>query len=64
MLKGQIGTEILKTKDGMVRLCNDTLTGSYSIGVRTASDFEWKNISKELHDLMVKELSEQDGQRW
>lgn len=64
MLKGQISTTILKVDDGVVRLCNDTVTGSYSIGVRTDVDFEWKYISKELHDLLIQELSQQEGQRW
>jgi hypothetical protein len=63
-LTGQIGTKILKVENGVVRLLNDTVTNSYSIGLRIDKDFEWKHISKELHDLMVKELSEQKGQRW
>lgn len=35
MLPGQIGTEILRVSDGVVRLCYDTVTDSCSIGLRT-----------------------------
>ncbi|MBT2759970.1 hypothetical protein [Paenibacillus sp. ISL-20] len=61
MLRGQKNTEILRTKDGIVRLCEDTVTDSYSIGLRTREGLHWKHISKELHDLLVEELSEQEG---
>lgn len=61
MLKGQKRTELLRVSDGVVRLCEDTVTCSYSIGLRTENDMEFKYISKELHDLLVKELSEQNG---
>jgi len=64
MLKGQIGTVILQAENGMVRLCNDTVTCSYTIGIRTNKDFQWKDISEELYGLLVKELSNQDGSRW
>ena len=63
MLAGQKGTEILKVSDGVVRLCYDTVTNSCSIGLRTTKDVEWKYISKELHDLLVKELSKQKGNK-
>jgi hypothetical protein len=63
MLNGQKGTELLRVKDGIVRLCHDTVTNSYSIGLRTTRDMEWKYISKDLHDLLVKELSEQEGNK-
>jgi hypothetical protein len=61
LLPGQKGTEILRVADGVVRLCYDTETDSCSIGLRTTKDVEWKYISKELHDLLVKELAEQEG---
>ena len=61
MLPGQKSTEILKTKKSVVRLCEDNVTGSYSIGINTPDGVQWKYASKELHDLMVKELSQQDG---
>jgi len=64
MLKGQTGTFILQAENGMVRLCHDTVTCSYTIGIRTEKDFQWKDISKELYELMVKELSNQEGKRW
>ncbi len=63
MLPGQIGTEILRVSDGVVRLCYDTVTDSCSIGLRTTKDVEWKYISKELHDLLVKELTKQKGNK-
>lgn len=61
LLRGQIRTEILRTKDGIVRLCEDTVTDSYSIGLRTREGMCWKYISKELHDLLIEELSEYEG---
>lgn len=61
MLNKQINTELLKTGNGVVRLCNDELTESYSIGLRTNGSVEWKFISKELHDLLIKELGRQEG---
>lgn len=60
-LNGQTNTELLRTENGIVRLCNDSMTESYSIGLRTSKGLEWKYISKELHELLVKELSEQEG---
>jgi len=64
MINGQIGTVILQAENGIVRLCHDTVTCSYTIGIRTDKDFQWKDISKELYGLLVKELSNQDGSRW
>jgi hypothetical protein len=64
MLAGQKSTIILEAKNGVVRLCHDKVTCSYSIGIRTNEDFEWKIISEELYTLLVKELSEQDGNRF
>ena len=64
MLDGQIVTKILKTNEGIVKLCKDSVMGSYSIGLRTKNDMEWKFISKELHDLLVSELPEQEGNKW
>jgi hypothetical protein len=63
MLNGKVGTELLKTHEGVVRVLKDTVTESYSIGITTDTDFEWKYISKELYDLLVKELSTQEGKR-
>lgn len=56
MLEGQILKSILQTNDGIVRLCNDTITNSYSIGLRIPKGVEWKYISEELYNLLVKEL--------
>jgi len=56
MLKGQTGTFILQAEDGVVRLCHDAVTCSYTIGIRTNKDFQWKDISEELYELMIKEL--------
>lgn len=63
MLPGQRGTEILRVSDGVVRLCYDTVTDSYSIGLRTTKDVEWKYISKDLYDLLVTELTKQKGNK-
>lgn len=63
MLQGQRRTTILKVDNGIVRLCNDTVTESYSIGLRTDKDMEFKFISKELHDLLMKELIDQVGKK-
>ena len=63
ILKEQIATELLRVENGVVRLCNDTLTCSYTIGISTDKNFQYKYISKELYDLLVNELSEQEGSR-
>ena len=63
MLDGQISTTILQAKSGIVRLCHDKVCCSYSIGIRTDKDFEWKYISEELYSLLVKELKDQEGKR-
>ena len=56
-------TRILETEEGVVTLADDNQTESYSIGLRTANKLEWKFISKELHDKLVQELSNQEGNR-
>ena len=58
---GMKGTELLRTEDGIVRVVEDKITGTFSIGLRTQKGMEWKYISKELHDLLAKELSQQQG---
>lgn len=63
MLNEQISTQILKVNNGVVRLCEDKVTCSYSIGLRTDKDMQFKYISKELHDLLVKELAKQEGKK-
>ncbi|WP_291566772.1 MULTISPECIES: hypothetical protein [unclassified Clostridium] len=63
MLSGQKNTTILKVNNGVVRLCNDTVTKSYSMGLRTDKDMEFNFISKELYDLLIKELVDQVGQK-
>jgi glucose/arabinose dehydrogenase len=52
---------LLKTEDGIVRVAEDRITGTYSIGLRTPKGIEWKSISKTLHNLLVNELSQQQG---
>lgn len=64
MINGQVGTTILQTENGVVRLLHDKITCSHSIGIRTVGDFEWKDISEELYNLLVKELANQEGKRW
>lgn len=61
MPPGMKGTTILRTQNGVVRVVEDTWTGTYSIGLRTDAGVEWKYISQELHDLLIKELKEQEG---
>jgi hypothetical protein len=62
MLKGMTGTVVLETDgEGVVRIVEDIVTDSYSIGLRTESKLEWKEISKELYDLLLKELNDQKG---
>lgn len=58
---GMKGTELLRTEDGIVKVAEDEITGTFSIGLRTPKGMEWKSISKTLHDLLVKELSQQQG---
>lgn len=53
-LIGMKATEVLKVKDGVARLAEDTLTNSYSIGLKTDKDMEWKYISKELQLILEK----------
>lgn len=61
---GMKGTIVFKTDgEGVVTLAEDTITDSYSIALRTNSKMHLKFISKELHDLLVKELAEQEGVR-
>jgi len=59
ILPGQRSTEILRTKNSIVRLCEDNVTDSYSIGIKTPDGVQWKYISKDLHNLLVNELSQQ-----
>lgn len=63
-MMGMINTEVLKAGDeGIVRLAHDTMTNSYSIGLRTINNMEWKSISKELYEILVKELKDVKGNR-
>ena len=39
------------------------LPGQRGTEILRVSDVEWKYISKELHDLLVKELSKQKGNK-
>ncbi|MFC8685986.1 hypothetical protein [Brevibacillus porteri] len=63
MFKGQTSVTLLKTPDGALRLLSDSVTGDYSIGLRTKEGMEWKYISKELHDHLVEYLATQEGMR-
>ena len=55
------GKELLKTDNGVVRAVEDNVTGSFSIGLRTDKGFEWKPISETLYNLLIEELSGQQG---
>lgn len=61
MLDGQVSNKILLVENSIVRLCEDQVTDSYSIGLRTDKGVQWKYISKKLHDLLIEELKEQPG---
>lgn len=63
MLNGQTSTRLLTVSNGSVSLCDDRITKSYSIGIGTDEGVQVKFISKELHDLLVKELANQEGLR-
>lgn len=61
-LYGMNKTNVLKVGEfAKVNLAEDTLDNTYSIGLTTSKGIEFKMISKELHDLLVKELKDQEG---
>ncbi|WP_116315990.1 hypothetical protein [Bacillus subtilis] len=57
MIKGMVKYELLKTSDGVLRLAEDTLCGGFSLGIRTPEGADWRYISDELGQLLIKELS-------
>lgn len=57
MIKGMVKHELLKTSDGVLRLAEDTLCGGFSLGIRTPEGADWRYISDELGQLLIKELS-------
>ncbi|MER0467783.1 hypothetical protein ABR330_14135 [Bacillus cabrialesii subsp. cabrialesii] len=57
MIKGMVKHELLKTSDGVLRLAEDTLCGGFSLGIRTPEGTDWRYISDELGQLLIKELS-------
>ncbi|MCY8997882.1 hypothetical protein [Bacillus inaquosorum] len=58
MIKGMVKHELLKTSDGVLRLAEDTLCGGFSLGIRTPDGADWRYISDELGQLLIKELSD------
>ncbi|ASS60652.1 MULTISPECIES: hypothetical protein [Bacillus] len=58
MIKGMVKHELLKTSDGVLRLAEDTLCGGFSLGIRTPEGADWRYISDELGQLLIKELSD------
>ncbi|WP_306373065.1 hypothetical protein [Bacillus subtilis] len=58
MIKGMVKHELLKTSDGVLRLAEDTLCGGFSLGIRTPEGADWRYISNELGQLLIKELSD------
>ncbi|WP_079709794.1 hypothetical protein [Paraliobacillus ryukyuensis] len=46
--------KVLQNKNGAVKVAYDTITNSYSIGLRTDGDMSWKLISKDLFDELSK----------
>ncbi|AOA54470.1 hypothetical protein [Bacillus subtilis] len=43
--------------DGVLRLAEDTMCGGFSLGIRTPEGADWRYISDELGQLLIKELS-------
>ncbi|MED3827148.1 hypothetical protein P4575_04810 [Priestia megaterium] len=60
-MDGATITALLETSEGALTIVKDDMTNSYSIGLRTLSKLEWKDISEELYLLLMKELKEQKG---
>lgn len=60
-MNGATITALLETSEGAFTVVKDDMTNSYSIGLRTLSKLEWKDISEELYLLLMKELREQKG---
>ncbi|MGF9891066.1 hypothetical protein ABEX78_20630 [Priestia megaterium] len=60
-MDGATITALLETSEGALTIVKDDMTNSYSIGLRTLSKLEWKDISEELYLLLMKELREQKG---
>ena len=60
MIKGMVKHELLKTSDGVLRLAEDTLCGGFSLGIRTPEGADWRYISDELGQLLIKELSDDE----
>ncbi|WP_444559001.1 hypothetical protein ACT00Z_11230 [Bacillus stercoris] len=58
MIKGMVKHELLKTSDGVLRLAEDKLCGGFSLGIRTPEGADWRYISDELGQLLIKELSD------
>ena len=60
-MNGATITALLETSEGALTVVKDDMTNSYSIGLRTLSKLEWKDISEELYLVLMKELKEQKG---
>ncbi|MEM4992681.1 hypothetical protein WKH56_09070 [Priestia sp. SB1] len=63
-MNGATITALLETSEGALTVVKDDMTNSYSIGLRTVSKLEWKDISKDLYLLLMQELKEQKGMRF
>jgi len=63
-MDGATITALLETTEGALTVVKDDMTNSYSIGLRTLSKLEWKDISEELYLLLMQELKEQKGMRF
>lgn len=63
-MNGATITALLETSEGALTVVKDDMTNSYSIGLRTLSKLEWKDISEELYLLLMQELKEQKGMRF
>ncbi|MDU9693905.1 hypothetical protein O0Q50_22245 [Priestia aryabhattai] len=63
-MNGATITALLETSEGALTVVKDDMTNSYSIGLRTVSKLEWKDISEDLYLLLMQELKEQKGMRF
>ncbi|MED4285298.1 hypothetical protein P4679_25585 [Priestia megaterium] len=63
-MNGATITALLETSEGALTVVKDDMTNLYSIGLRTLSKLEWKDISEDLYLLLMQELKKQKGMRF
>lgn len=60
MFKGMERKVLLKGKNSVLSLVEDSETNTYSIAISDGYKPNFKFISKELHDLLIKELEDKE----